>query len=226
MTSMASDGRDLAHEGTVTVRGEGVVRAEPDEALVWITLTALEPAPGAALSDVSARSRALVAMLSELGVAAADRTTTGVGVSEEFEHRGNVRRSLGHRASTSMQVRLTDPELIGRLLAQATEQLAARVDGPRWQIAADNPVRLDAAREAAADAQRRARAYADGLGASVGRALRLSEVDDALSVPRFRPMTRALAAAAGAEPAIESGEHEVAASIQVTFALEHDAGRR
>jgi uncharacterized protein len=210
----------LGAESTVEVRGEAVVRAEPDEAILWITLTELASSPGAALSDVAARAGALSAMLDELQVAQADRSTTGVTVYEAFDHAPTVRRSLGHRATALVSVRLTDPELIGRLISRAGEELRAQIAGPRWQIARDNPARIEAAREAARDAERKARAYAEGIGARLGRPLRMAEPDG-----RFGPIRSggAVAAAAGLEAMpVEPGEHEVIASIKVTFALEAD----
>jgi uncharacterized protein YggE len=202
---------------TIQVRGNAMVRAEPDQALLWITLTARADAPGPALSDVSARSRTLVTMLDELQVPSADRTTTGVTVAEEFEHTHEGRRSLGHRAATQVALRLTDPELIGQLVSRAAAELDARLDGPRWQIAPGNPVRLEAAREAARDAQRKARAYAEGLGVKLGRPLRLTEPEDWHGA-------RAFAAAGGGSEhvSIDPGEHEVFAAIEVTFALDPD----
>ena len=203
------------------VRGEAAIRVEPDDALLVIALTAIEDRPGAALADVSARSQALIAMLDRLGVAKAERSTTGVTVQEEFDYTTGGRRSLGHRATNQTSVRMSDPELIGQVIAEATEQLSARIDGPHWGIARSNPARLQAAREAAADAGRRAQAYADGVGAKVGRPLKLSEAD-----PRGRPIRGEgwmAAAAAGDTPLpVEAGEHEVTACVQVTFALEFD----
>lgn len=201
---------------TVTVRGDAIIRTEPDEAMLWITLSALEDTPGPALSDVSARSQALVALLDELGVAKLDRSTTGITVYEEFDHTQTGRRSLGHRAISRVSVRVTDPDLIGRLIAQATEDLAARIDGPRWQIAPENPVRLEAARRAASDGQRKAQAYAEGVGAKLGRLIQLTEPADphiTRAAGGLRPMA--------AEPLpVEPGEHEVTASIHATFALD------
>src|SRR5215468_65686 len=141
---------------TVTVQGDAFLGVEPDEAVLWITLTSLEPAPAPALSNVSARSTALVALLDELGVSPADRQTTGVTVYEEFDYQttGRSRRSIGHRARSRVSVRLSDPELIGRLISRATAEVAAEIDGPRWLVSHDNPVRLEAARQAAADARR------------------------------------------------------------------------
>jgi uncharacterized protein len=221
MFRMPRDGADPgsgAATATVTVRGDAFIRAEPDEAVLWITLSALEDAPGPALSDVSHRSDALVAMLDELGVAKPDRSTTGITVYEEFDHTPSGRRSLGHRAISRVSVRVTEHDLIGHLIAHATKDLAARIDGPRWQIAPGNPVRLDAAREAAADGRRKAQAYAEGVGAKLGRLIRLSEPDNPFSGGR---MSSHLAPAPVGEPMpIEPGEHEVAASVHVTFALE------
>jgi uncharacterized protein YggE len=207
-------------EATIQVRGDAVVRAGPDEAIVWITLTELANSPGAALSDVAARAGSLSAVLDELQIAQAERTTTGVTVYEEFDHARTVRRSLGHRATAQVSVRFTDPELIGRLISRAGEELGAQIRGPQWQIARDNPARLEAARDAARDAERKARAYAEGIGARLGRPVRLAEPEG-----RFAPFRGggavAVAAAGGLEPMpIEPGEHEVIASIQVTFALE------
>lgn len=211
--STATPGGDV-FVATVTVRGEAVLAVEPDEATLSITLSALEPDPGTALADVAQRSEALVELLDEIGVAKADRSTSGVSVGEEIEHTQQGRRSLGHRATAQVSVRLTDPQVIGRLITQATKQLQARIDGPRWHIAANNPVRLEAARQAAAHGQRKAQAYADGVEAKLGRLMRLTETG--LDVIE----RQAAARGAQATMPIEPGEHDVHAAIEITFALE------
>jgi uncharacterized protein YggE len=200
----------------VTVRGDATIRAEPDEALVWVTLSALEDSPGPALSDVAARSNTLVALLDELGVAKTDRSTTGITVREEFDHTKAGRRSLGHRANACVAIRLSDPEVLGRLVVQATDKLAARIDGPDWRIAAGNPVWLEAAKQAAADGRRKAQAYAEGVGAELGRLTRLIEPGAGDGMDAGLPR----GALASAPMPVERGEHEVVASIYVTFALE------
>ena len=201
----------------VSVVGTAVLRAEPDEAMVVVTLSALKDGPGQALEDVARRSEALVALLDEFGIASSDRSTTGVSVHEDFDHTSEGRRSLGHRAASAIAVRLTDVGLIGRLVTRATTELDARVDGPRWQIAAENPVRLDAARQAAADGQRKAQAYAEGVGARLGALIRLAEPESA-SFPRRAGKIIAASAASG-DLLVEPGEQEINATIEVTFAL-------
>lgn len=95
---------------TVTVRGEAVVRAEPYEAMLWVTLSALENDPGPALADVSRRSDALVAMLDELGVTKKDRSTTGITIYEEFDH---TRQWTAIARPPSRRERLSAPDRSG-----------------------------------------------------------------------------------------------------------------
>ena len=207
---------------TVSVIGEAVLRAEPDEAMVVVTLSALDARPGPALENVAHRSDALLGLLDELEIAPSDRSTTGVSVHEDFDHTSEGRRSLGHRAVSAVALRLTELELIGRLIARATTELDARVDGPRWQIAPHNPVRLEAARQAAANGQRKAQAYAEGVGARLGALVRLAEPESEV-LSRRSSTIQAFAASAGGMP-IEPGEQEISAAIAITFTLIPEPG--
>jgi uncharacterized protein YggE len=221
MTAVEAAGLSGDAVPTVTVRGDAVLRVEPDEAVLWIMLTALKEAPGDALSDVSGRSETLITMLDQLGVDKRDRSTTGVSVAEEFDHTEQGRRSLGHRAFSRVSVRLSDSERIAQLLARATENLEARIEGPQWQISLNNPVRLEAARQAAAAARRKAEAFAEGVGAKLGELLELSEPGH--QQMRIRQANAVGYSGGGVEPMpVEPGEQEVTASIQATFALDLD----
>lgn len=202
---------------TVTVTGDASVRSEPDEAVLWITLSTLKSTPGKALADVSARTSKLLELLDSVGVAKADRSTTGVTVTEEFDHTADKgQHSIGHRASSLMSLRLSDPETISRLITEATEKLAARINGPQWLISLDNPVRLEAARQAATAASRKAQAFAEGVGLKLGRLVRLSEP----VVHREVSLRMARTVSYSPSMPVEQGEHEVSASIEATFTLE------
>jgi uncharacterized protein len=198
----------------VTVRGQATVRTEPDAAILWITLSAFEKSPGEALEDVAQRAEALGTLLDELGVPEADRSTAGVSVAEEFDPpRGH--RGLGHRATARIAVHLADPELIGTAISRASEDLRATIDGPHWFVTPAHPARLEAARQAAADARRKAQAYAAGVGVTLDGLMRLVEPDTA-DRPRG---IRVSAAAGGRDMPIDVEEYEVRAAIDATFAL-------
>ncbi len=206
---------------TVTVLGQATIRTEPDEAIVWITLSAIDASPGPALADVGHRVDALVEMLDELSIARGDRSTAGATVTEEFDHTKDGRRSLGHRALTSMSIRLVDADLVGHLILRASDELDAAIAGPSWRISAGNPARLEAATQAAAHARAKAAAYAAGVDARLGRLIALSEPEGTDGRIRLA----AAREAGGPKMQIEGGEQEVIAAVSATFALEHERAR-
>jgi uncharacterized protein YggE len=206
--------RDAA---TVRVLGEAAIRTEPDEAFLWLTLTALDASAGRALSDVAARSATLAGLLDELVVPLEDRSTAGITVREEFDHTKDGMRSLGHRAAVTLVVRLSDSERIGDVIMRATNELDARIQGPIWRVSAQNEAWLDAATEAAANAQEKARAYARGVDAQLGRLIALAESEERhLSGGRKVALARA---SAGGDLPVEAGEQEVTASVWAEFEL-------
>jgi uncharacterized protein YggE len=223
MSLDAGESGPRPRQATVSVQGEAQLRAEPDEATVWITLSALDDFPGKTLADVAQRTDDLVALLDQLGIAARDRSTTGVTVREEFEHTPEGRRWLGHRATATLSVRFTDLALIGAVMSRAGDNPDVRIDGPRWQISPANPVRLEAARQAAADAARKAQAFAEGAGARLGELMTLTEPGVDLTGPAM-PASRAMASGYehGTMP-IEAGDLDVTAVVQATFALRASA---
>ena len=205
---------------TITVRGEAVVRTHPDEALLWITLSALKQTPGEAIVDVAQRNERLIGLLDECSVPESNRSTAGVSVSEEFDHTPEGRRQLGHRATARVAARLADADVIGRIITRASDELGASIDGPRWYISPTNPARLTAAGQAAADAKQRAEAYAAGIGARLGALLAL--VEPGVIAGKELGRMRAIALAGGPPPPmpIEVEEHQVNAAIEATFLLD------
>jgi uncharacterized protein len=217
IVSIVSPDREGAPaRATVTVRGQATVRTEPDVAILWITLSAFEESPGKALGDVAQRAEALGALLDELGVREADRSTAGVSVAEEFDPPTRGNRGLGHRATARIAVHLADPEVIGRAISRASEDLRASIDGPHWFVTPANPARLEAARQAAADARSKAQAYAAGVGVTLDGLICLVEPDTAGRPPGIR---RVSGAAGGRDMPIDVEEYEVRATIDATFAL-------
>ena len=202
---------------SVRVVGEGVVLAEPDDGELSITLTHIGPSPGPALAEVARRSSRLLELLDEMGVPGAARSTSGVGVQEEFDYRSEGRHSLGHRASATFLVRMTDVELIGRVIMRAGEELDASIAGPHWRVSPGHPAWLQVATQAAANAAEKAAAYAAGVGMRRGALVKLSEPRQAIM---NHPLGFARRASAGPDMPVETGEHAVTALVEATFALE------
>lgn len=206
----------------IAVYGQGVVGVEPDDAHLWLRLTRTDRDSAKAMSEVARRSEALQRVLDELAVDPADRSTRNVSVDEEWAHRRQRDVRVGFRASTVVRLRLTDAELIGRLISRATTEAGAEVDRLQWRVSPDNAAHGDACRRAARDARRRAEAYAEGLG------VRLGSIERVVESREFRGEAIALGftrrATAGTEEIVDAhpGEHELTASVDITFRLLED----
>ena len=163
------------------------------------------------------------------------RATSGISVLEETEWdaRSSRRKHLGYRAVNRISVRLDDVETVARLISEATDKCDASVRGPDWQIALANPARTEAFRAAAEDARRKAEAYASALGTSLGDVLTVIEPGLGVRVHQRHeimpvPAPAAAPQAAAARPPeiqIEAGALDLAAAVEVTFALEQGSGR-
>jgi uncharacterized protein YggE len=222
----------LVADGTVTVRGEAVVPGEPDEAHVFLEIKAVEKSPQKAMANASARSAALQAVFEDLEIPALARATSGISVAEETEWdtRSSRRKHVGFRAVNRVSVRLDDVETVARLIGEATDKCEASVRGPDWQIALANPARTEAFRAAASDARRKAEAYASALGVSLGDVLTVIEPGLGVRVHQRHEIMPAPAAAPGSAAArppeieVDAGALDVAAAVEVTFALEQTPG--
>lgn len=206
--------------GTVVVRGHAVVAGEPDQLEVALTVTAVEESAACALAEAGRLSAELASVLAELGVPDTARSTSGLSVREEFERIEGRWARRGYRASNHVVVRLAEPDRIGHLMSEAVARAGARVDGPRWRFKPDNPARAEACRQAAADARRRAEAYAGALGLGLGEVIKVAEpgtdrtLEAGLVVPAFRD------APGPTDMQVQAGHLDVEATVEITFALE------
>lgn len=208
---------------TVTVRGRSSVPATPDEAVLRLLVTALEPSAAGAQSAVAERSQRLERALDDLGIPEVARFTSGLAVGEERDWKDGRQVHRGFRASSSIRLRLTDPGPIGALLRIAVEEAGAEIVGPQWQVARHNPAVAEACRQAGLDARRRAEAYADALGVRLGAVASATEpeVKDGLRGEVFG-QSFDHAAALESAPAVDvhPGELDVGATVDVVFLLE------
>jgi uncharacterized protein len=197
---------------TITVSGYGEISVPPDEARVDLSVRTVAATPGEALGNVAERARDLVALLDELGVPAAKRSTSGVWVNDEVEPDAEGRRAGRYEAGERLAVALP-VDKVGALLDAAVSRADAYLEGPRFVVAPENPARDAALRAAGENARARAEALAGGLGLRVGNVAEANEGGAMYPVTRgFGPLE--------AGPPIEAGQATVSATVSVTFEVE------
>jgi uncharacterized protein YggE len=206
---------------TLGVRGHGVARGVPDEAVVTLEVAVVRPRPEDAYDDVARRSADLERLLDDLGVDAGARATGGIAVTEEYEYVEGRQQHRGYAARNTSLVRLRDPAVVAQVLRDAVAVVQAKVYGPSWHLDPDNEAHAEACRAAAEDSRRRAEAFAKGLGLRLGAVLGANE--PGVRVPEPAGRVRAFMVAEDAGPPsipVDPGEHDVHATLEVTYALE------
>jgi uncharacterized protein len=123
------------------------------------------------------------------------------------------------RAWNQVVVRVGDASVVGELIAGAVDR-GAQVSGPASTIATNNPARVEACKEAALDARRRAQAYADALGVRVGALVAVRDPGTGNSAAAAPDADGAMDAGAVEALPVEAGEQFVTAAVEVEFQLE------
>jgi len=202
----------------IVVSGTGTASAVPDAAELTAGAAASAPSAGEALARTSAVVERLRAVLEELGVPDAQVQTAQLDLSVEYrrpETGGEPREVAGYRATHVLRVRLTDLDLLGRLLDQVVAEGANVLRNVRFLRRDPTPTLDDARRRAVADARRKAELLAAEAGVRLGRVLRIEEAS-----PAPRPFARAAMAAEAARAVpVSPGELELEARVSVTYAI-------
>ena len=202
----------------ITVTGVGLSKAPPDVMTVdvGISVLAANVAGGRALA--TDRARALIASLTEGGVAKDDIQTTHYTIHPEYDHHEGQQRLRGYRVSNDLQVTLRDLGSAGEILDAAAEAGGDEVTINNVSFSVEDQAEgRDQAREAAwSDAVARAEHLARLSGRALGEVLGIVETSGRQPGPG--PLARMAMVTAEATP-IEAGSTSITVTLEVRFAL-------
>ncbi|MHB9149045.1 MAG: SIMPL domain-containing protein [Thermoleophilia bacterium] len=208
---------------SITVSGEGVIKAGPDEAILTIVVeTDAAEAPLA----LDANSTQMTKVLDRLKAEGLDETslqTSNVAVypNRRWNPQTGQETVEGYRAQNSIRVTLTDLTKVGSIFSAATEAGANNISGPEWRLAEDSAAVSQALDKAYASARAKAETLAKAAGLSLGDVLTIQE--SSVSMPPIvygsRQGLDMAAAEALKEAPINPMDIEVRGSVTLTFRL-------
>lgn len=205
---------------TVSVSGSGTVSAPPDEVVLRLGVETMAETASEALSQNSEQMEAVIAALTEAGVPQENVQTQTVQLRPRYETPqretgpAEERELVGYVASNIVEARTSDLEAVGRLLDEAVQAGANRVEGIRFEVS-DPGELLDQAREAAwQDAENKAQQLATLAGVELGEVLSINE-----STTAPRPVGLGGAVEREAAVPIEPGAEDIQVDLQVTWSL-------
>ena len=207
---------------TISVTGEGEVRAVPDRVLVSFAVETTAARAADAGAENAKRSTAVVQALKAQLAAEDTVTTTRYALEPRYEtpRPGESRepRITGYVARSEVLVESRQVDKAGALIDSAIGAGANRVGSLRFSLSQRNEQVGMALEKAGASAHAEAESAARGLGVRLKRVLTASVQPQAIVMPRrFEAMTAE--ARAPATP-IEPGETTVSATLQVTYEIE------
>ncbi len=210
MASAASADTDR----TITVTGEGIVQAAPDQATISLGVTTTAETAVEALAANSTALAKVIAQLKAAGVEAGDLQTSNLSLNPNWSNYESVSGSAisGYTASNQVSVRVRDLDALGSILDAAVSDGANTMNGITFGLAAPTPVLNEARALAVADARERATVLATAAGVQLGAIETITE-GGAFTGPA--PMFREASAAVP----IENGEVGMTASVTVTYAI-------
>ncbi len=201
----------------ILVDGEGQVSAVPDMAVVHFGVSREAPEAAAAMRLASEAMTAVLASISEAGIAAEDVQTTRVGLDPQWSYSqdGTPPRLTGYVASNDLSVAVRDLGGLGELLDTVVAEGANTMNGLAFSVADPSDLE-DAARSAAVkDATRKAGTLAGAAGVTLGNILSISEtVGGAVPMPRFEA-----AMADRAAVPVAAGQVEITVTVTAIFAI-------
>jgi hypothetical protein len=203
----------------ISVSGTGRVDLAPDMATVRIGVTHQDEDAAAALQQTSDAVAAMLARLTELGIAARDVQTAGLSLNPVWRDRPEQQGQpmpWGFEASNVVSLRLRDIAALGEVLDALVADGANRLDGVSFGLQDPEASMDEARRLAVADARRKATLFAEAAGVALGQVIDLTETG--MATPR--PQMMEMAAMRADSVPVAAGEVGITASVQMTFALE------
>ncbi len=160
----------------VMVMGDASVQAQPDTAILSISVVTQSRRALEAQTDNANKSDAVIRALKAAAGAGAEIKTGGYNLQPQRVYKENQPPTItGYEARNSVTVTLADLTKVGSVIDAAAQAGANNVDGIAFTLRKDRAVRMQALTEATREAVAKAQAIAQALGARVVRVLEVQE---------------------------------------------------
>ena len=166
-----------ARRGTrITVNGNATVQAQPDTAILTISVVTQGRRAIDAQQENAAKTDTLVQALKAASGAGGEIKTSGYSVQPMRVYRENQPPTItGYEARNTVTVTLSDLKKVGPVIDAATQAGANDISGISFTLRQDRPARDRALTEATREAMSKAEVVASALGRKVTRIVEVQE---------------------------------------------------
>jgi uncharacterized protein YggE len=208
-----------ARQPSITVAGTGESHTKPDFAQVQVGVVTEAATAAEALRKNNEAMSQLIVMIRKRGIEDRDLQTVQFNVSPRYKYDKTQQeppKIAGYQVTNEVHVKVRNLLALGAFLDEMVSLGANQVRGISFGVADPAQLMDEARRKAIADAQRRARVYAEAAGLKLGGPIRIDE--QAGGRPGPYPAARMEAAAASAVP-VAPGEQTFSVTVTVSYAI-------
>lgn len=220
--NVATAGRDENRRVTrVMVAGDSIVQAQPDTAIVTVSVVTQNRQALAAQQENAAKTDAVMRALKAAAGSGAEVKTSGYSVQPQRVYKENQPPTItGYEVRNSVTVTLSDLTKLGNVIDASAQAGANDISGIAFTLRQDRQARDRALSEATQEAMGKARVIAQALG---GRVVRIVEVQEEgfqqrPPVPVYQ--VEAMMAKRDVATPIEVGSLDISSRVQVIAEVE------
>ncbi len=207
----------------VMVTGDSIIQAQPDTAILTISVVTQGKRAIDAQQDNATRSDTVVRALKSAAGAGAEIKTGGYSVQPQRVYKENQPPTItGYEVRNSVTVTLSDLTKVGSVIDAAAQAGANDFGGISFTLRKDRPVRDQALAEATRGAMSKAQVIAQALGGKVTRVVEVQEEAFVRPRPIVAEYQAQTMARAVAPTPIEVGTLDVTARVQLVAEIETD----
>jgi uncharacterized protein YggE len=216
LVASAAAAADEPPRRSITVSASGSVSAVPDLARITSGVATEAPVAKDAVAKNSEAMRKIIDGLKSSGIEEKDIQTASFHIEPRYTRarEGEAPAIDGYRATNQVQVVVRNLDKLGEVLDRLVALGANEMAGLSFDVSQAEKLRDEARKEAVANAQRRAKLYAEAAGVQLGDVINIDEGGN--DTPR--PIFAARALKADSVP-IERGSETLEATVSVTWAL-------
>lgn len=205
----------------VSVTGDSIVHAQPDTAILTVSVVTQGRNALDAQQDNANRSDAVVKALKSAAGAGAEVKTSGYSLQPIRAYKeGQPPTITGYEARNSVTVTMSDLTRVGAVIDATSQAGSNDISGISFTLRKDRPARDQALAEATREALSKAQVIATALG---GRVLRIVEVqEEGVQQPRpiYADQFQMKSMSAAAPTPIEVGTLDITSRVQLVAEIE------
>lgn len=203
----------------ISVEGTGEAYSVPDRAVINLGVTTDAATSEEAVSQNTEKMNAVLEAIKALGVAEEDIQTTGYYLNPKYDWVDGEQVDAGYTLTQDVEVKLTNFDLIGDLIADSSTAGANMVGGVTFTVEDSEAAKQEARLEAVAEAKAKAEQIAEASGLKLGDVVSYYEYSGDSGKGGYYDMAEATMDGSKSVPNIEPGQEEVSLTVTLSYQI-------